>query len=108
MIRSQIVVTMALVLLTGSALCGSVAPERIFVRDPHIEATFDGTGRSPVIFESGRTAVASLSGDRSMQVAPLTLSHERADLGRSDPGSLYFCLPRETFSPQDFLTFLEG
>jgi pimeloyl-ACP methyl ester carboxylesterase len=79
---------MALLLVTGSALSGTLAPELVKVGDLKVETKFDGTGAPAVIFESGFTGGLFLWQPVQSEIAKqtLTLSYERAGLGRSDPG----------------------
>ena len=55
MIRSQIVVAMALALLSGAVFSDLVSPELVQVGNLRIEAKIEGTGPPAVIFESGFT-----------------------------------------------------
>jgi pimeloyl-ACP methyl ester carboxylesterase len=77
-----------LALFTGTALSDIVSPELVQVGNLQIETQPDGTGRPSVIFESGFTGGLFLWGPVQSRVAKqtLTLSYERAGLGRSDPG----------------------
>jgi pimeloyl-ACP methyl ester carboxylesterase len=80
---------LALALLASSVLGDAISPELIQVGNLKIEAKIDGTGRPAVIFESGFTGGLFLWAPVQGQIArqTLTLSYERAGLGRSDPGT---------------------
>jgi pimeloyl-ACP methyl ester carboxylesterase len=82
----QFVLATAVVLLTGSVLAAS--PELVQVGNLKVETTVDGTGLPAVIFESGFTGGFFLWQPVQSEIAKqtLTLSYERAGLGRSDPG----------------------
>lgn len=84
--RIQFVLATAMVLLTGSVLAAS--PELVQVGNLKVETTIDGAGRPAVIFESGFTGGLFLWQPVQSGIAKqtLTLSYERAGLGRSDPG----------------------
>jgi pimeloyl-ACP methyl ester carboxylesterase len=86
MTRARLVV--ALALFATSALGEAISPELIRVGNLNIEAKIDGMGRPAVIFESGFTGGLFLWASVQGQIASqtLTLSYERAGLGRSDPG----------------------
>jgi pimeloyl-ACP methyl ester carboxylesterase len=88
MYRLQAVIGIVLALLTGSVLGDAVPSELVQVGSLHIETKLDGTGRPAVIFESGFTGGLFLWGPVQSVIAKrtLTLSYERAGLGRSDPG----------------------
>jgi len=88
MTRSQVGVALTLVLLTGSVFGEAVSPELVQVGKRRIEAKVEGTGRPAVIFESGFTGGLFLWAPIQSQIGKetLTLSYERASLGRSDPG----------------------
>src|ERR1700722_16558073 len=88
MIRSQLVIAMAFVLLSGSVFSNAVSPELIQVGNVRVETKVEGTGSPSVILESGFTGGLFLWGTVQSQIAKqtLTLSYERAGLGRSDPG----------------------
>jgi pimeloyl-ACP methyl ester carboxylesterase len=86
--RLRIVLAMALALLTAPVLGDAVSTELVQVGNLHLETKLDGTGRPAVIFESGFTGGLFLWGPVQSAIAKqtLTLSYERAGLGRSDPG----------------------
>jgi pimeloyl-ACP methyl ester carboxylesterase len=87
-ISLRLVIATVLALLTSAVLADAVAPELVQVGNLRIEAKVDGTGRPAVIFESGFTGGLFLWHPVQGEVAKqtLTLSYERAGLGRSDPG----------------------
>lgn len=76
-----------LILLAGTAL-GDAAPELVPVGNLKLEAKIEGAGRPAVIFESGFTGGLFLWQPTQGEISKhtLTLSYERAGLGRSDPG----------------------
>jgi pimeloyl-ACP methyl ester carboxylesterase len=84
----RIVVSIALALLSSSAVSEVTSPELVQVDNLRVETKVDGSGRPPVIFESGFTGGLFLWGTVQSQITKetLTLSYERAGLGRSDPG----------------------
>jgi pimeloyl-ACP methyl ester carboxylesterase len=88
MTRLLIVAAIALALLTGSGFGDAISPELVQVGNLRVETKVDGTGGPAVIFESGFTGGLFLWGPVQSQIAKqtLTLSYERAGLGRSDPG----------------------
>ena len=86
MIRLALVT--ALILLAGAAFSDAVSPELVQVGNLKVEANIEGRGPPAVIFESGFTGSMFLWTPIQSQIAKetLTLSYERAGLGRSDPG----------------------
>jgi pimeloyl-ACP methyl ester carboxylesterase len=82
------VVAFVLALLTSAALSDTVSPELVQVGNLRVETKVEGTGNPAVIFEGGFTGGLFLWGPVQSQIAKrtLTLSYERAGLGRSDPG----------------------
>jgi pimeloyl-ACP methyl ester carboxylesterase len=88
MTQKTLPVAAFLALLTGAVLGDAVAPELVQVGNLRFETKVEGTGTPPVILESGFTGGLFLWGPIQGQVATqtLTLSYERAGLGRSDAG----------------------
>lgn len=86
--QSRVFITIVLALLTRTVLGDAVSSELVQVGNLRIEARLEGVGRPPVILESGFTGGLFLWGPVQTEVAKqtLTLSYERAGLGRSDPG----------------------
>lgn len=85
---SGAVVAIVLALLTSAVLGDAVAPELAQVGNLRVEAKVEGMGNPPVILESGFTGGLFPWRPIQTEVAKqtLTLSYERAGLGRSDPG----------------------
>lgn len=83
------VVSIALALLTTAVLGAAVSPELVQVGNLRVETKVEGIGRPAVIFESGFTGGLFLWEPVQSQIAKqtLTLTYERAGLGRSDPGA---------------------
>ena len=80
-------VVVALILFAGSVVSDAAAPELVQVGNLKVETKIDGMGRPAVIFESGFTGGVFLWQPVQSEVRhALTLSYERAGLGRSDPG----------------------
>jgi pimeloyl-ACP methyl ester carboxylesterase len=77
-----------LALSSDAVLADAVSPELVQVESRRVEAKLDGTGRPAVIFESGFTGGLFFWQPVQSEVAKqtLTLSYERAGLGRSDLG----------------------
>jgi pimeloyl-ACP methyl ester carboxylesterase len=88
MIGSRLAIAMVLALLTSAVLGDAASPELIQVGNLRVESKLEGMGKPPVIFESGFTGGLFLWGPVQGQLAKqtLTLSYERAGLGRSSPG----------------------
>lgn len=88
MARSRAFITIVLTLMIGAAFGDAVLPELVQVGNLRIEAKVEGTGSPAVIFESGFTGGLFLWAPDQSQIAKqtLTLSYERAGLGRSDVG----------------------
>jgi pimeloyl-ACP methyl ester carboxylesterase len=88
MTRQRMAIAIVLALLTGAAFGDAVTPELVQVGNVRVETKIEGTGDPPVIFESGFTGGLFAWGPAQTEVAKLTLtlSYERAGLGRSDPG----------------------
>ena len=88
MTRSQIVGAMTMLLLAGAVLSDTASPELVQVGNLRVETKIEGMGNPPVILESGFTGGLFPWGPIQTAVAQqtLTLSYERAGLGRSDPG----------------------
>lgn len=84
---SCVVVGIGLALSTIPSLGDAVSPELVQVGNLRVETKVEGTGSPPVILESGFTGGLFLWGPVQGQIAKqtLTLSYERAGLGRSDP-----------------------
>lgn len=85
---SRTVVAFVLAFLTSAVLGDAVSPELVKVGNLRVEAKIEGTGRPAVIFECGFTGGLFLWAPVQSEIAKqtLTLSYERAGLGRSDPG----------------------
>jgi alpha/beta hydrolase fold len=81
-------VAIVLALLTSAVLGDAVSPELVQVGNLRVETRVKGTGRPAIMFESGFTGGLFLWAPVQSQIAKetLTLSYERAGLGRSDPG----------------------
>jgi dienelactone hydrolase len=88
MTHSRVTVALALILLTKALFGDAVSPEMVQVGNLRVEANIEGNGHPAVIFESGFTGGLFLWGTVQSEIAKqtLTLSYERAGLGRSDPG----------------------
>jgi pimeloyl-ACP methyl ester carboxylesterase len=88
MTRKRLAVAFFLALLTGNVLGDSVSSELVQVGNVRVEIRLEGTGNPAVILESGFAGGLFPWGPVQSQVATrtLTLSYERAGLGRSDPG----------------------
>ena len=86
--RKRLAVAAFLALLTEAALSDAVSPELVQVGNLRVEAKVEGTGNPAVILESGFTGGLFLWRPVQSPIArqTLTLSYERAGLGRSDPG----------------------
>ena len=87
-IISRIVAALSLVGLAGWTSADATSPELVQLGNLRVEAKIDGAGGPPVIFESGFTGGLFLWGPVQSQISreTLTLSYERAGLGRSDAG----------------------
>jgi pimeloyl-ACP methyl ester carboxylesterase len=88
MAKKRLAVAAFLTLLAAAALSDTVSPELVQVGNLRVETKVEGTGNPPVILESGFTGGLFLWGPVQSQIAKetLTLSYERAGLGRSDLG----------------------
>jgi pimeloyl-ACP methyl ester carboxylesterase len=85
--RFRIGFVVALALLNGPGISKDLSPELVQLGDVRTEVALDGVGSPPVIFESGFTGGLFLWQPLQSEIAKhtLTLSYERAGLGRSDP-----------------------
>jgi pimeloyl-ACP methyl ester carboxylesterase len=88
MIRSRLAIAIVLALLSAAVLGDALAPELVQVGNLRLETKLEGGGNPPVILESGFTGGFYPWGPVQTEVAKqtLTLSYERAGLGRSTPG----------------------
>jgi pimeloyl-ACP methyl ester carboxylesterase len=88
MTRPRMAIAVALALLTSAVFADAALPELVQVGNLKVESKIEGTGNPPVILESGFTGGLFPWGPVQTEVAKqtLTLSYERAGLGRSDPG----------------------
>src|SRR5271169_470765 len=88
MTRPRMAIATARALLTSAALGDAVSPQLVQVGNLRVETKIEGTGNPPVILESGFTGGLFPWGPIQTEVAKqtLTLSYDRAGLGRSDPG----------------------
>jgi pimeloyl-ACP methyl ester carboxylesterase len=88
MTRPRLVIFVVTAFFSTSGVGDTVSPELDQAGNLRLETKVDGAGRPAVIFESGFTGGLFLWGPVQTEVAKqtLTLSYERAGLGRSDPG----------------------